>query len=90
MNGNIPRPEYPRPDRLRQDWINLNGYWRFCFDDYESGEKEKWFLDIDRLDEKILVPFPFQSKLSGIHDECFHDIVSVSYTHLTLPTNREV
>ena len=75
MSGNIPRPEYPRPDRLRWDWINLNGYWRFCFDDYELGEKEKWFLDIDRLDEKILVPFPFQSKLSGIHDECFHDIV---------------
>jgi len=74
MNMTIPRPEYPRPDFMRLDWVNLNGVWRFAFDDYDLGLKEKWFKRGD-FDEKIIVPFPFQSRLSGIHDECFHDIV---------------
>jgi len=55
--------------------LNLNGLWDFRFDDYDLGEKEGWFLGERDFDKKILVPFPFQSKLSGIHDESFHDIV---------------
>ena len=33
----IPRPEYPRPQFIRNDWINLNGKWNFEFDFGESG-----------------------------------------------------
>ena len=71
----LPRPEYPRPDFRRDEWLNLNGFWDFKFDDYDLGEKEGWFLDKVVFDKKILVPFPYQSKLSGIYDESFHDIV---------------
>ena len=62
---NIPRPEHPNPQSERKNWANLNGEWDFEFDfgnsKFESGilEKENW-------DNKILVPFCPESKLSGI------------------------
>ena len=28
----IPRPEHPRPDRFRPEWLNLNGIWQFKLD----------------------------------------------------------
>ena len=34
---NIPRPEYPRPQFERADWINLNGTWTYTFDFGHSG-----------------------------------------------------
>ncbi len=65
---------YPRPDFAREQWLNLNGTWRFAFDDQDVGEKEKWF---DRFPEsmEILVPYAYETKLSGIGDECFHPAV---------------
>ncbi len=27
--------EYPRPQLVRDNWLNLNGKWRFRFDDDE-------------------------------------------------------
>lgn len=33
----IPRPEYPRPQFERTDWINLNGEWTYTFDFGASG-----------------------------------------------------
>ncbi|MBY8992639.1 MAG: glycoside hydrolase family 2, partial [Candidatus Lokiarchaeota archaeon] len=75
---NLPRPEYPRPQFVRENnWINLNGEWEFAFDDANRGLKEKWYKDESNthLDKKILVPFCFQSKLSGIEDLSFHDII---------------
>ncbi|MDO6355877.1 glycoside hydrolase family 2 TIM barrel-domain containing protein [Caloramator sp. CAR-1] len=71
---NIPRNEYPRPNFKRNNWINLNGEWDFEFDDANLGEKEKWFLG-KQFSRKILVPFCYQSKLSGIGDRSVHDIV---------------
>ncbi len=53
----IPLPEHPRPDWERKDWINLNGQWDFRF----SNEKE--------FTKKILVPFGWGTKLSGVKDE---------------------
>lgn len=40
--GDIPRPEHPRPDFMRQPWINLNGKWRFTFDPHNAGEQKRW------------------------------------------------
>src|SRR4051794_24228438 len=34
----VPRPEYPRPDFEREQWVNLNGRWRFTFDPRNIGE----------------------------------------------------
>lgn len=68
------RPEYPRPQLVRKDWMNLNGKWKFAFDDKNIGLNEKWFVD-SHFDKEINVPFAYQTKLSGIADPTFHDIV---------------
>jgi len=66
--------EYPRPQFVREEWLNLNGEWQFNFDDDDEGLKQKWYQNFpDKM--KIQVPFAFQAKLSGIHDPSFHDIV---------------
>ena len=71
----VPRSEYPRPQLVRKDWVNLNGEWNFAFDDNNVGLKEKWFQSGDTFDRKINVPFAYQTKLSGINDPSFHDYV---------------
>ncbi|WP_030611265.1 glycoside hydrolase family 2 [Streptomyces sclerotialus] len=54
-------PEYPRPQLTRDTWQNLNGSWQFQA--AEAGEQPPVGK---RLDEKILVPYPVESQLSGI------------------------
>ncbi len=65
---NIPRPEHPRPDLFREQWLNLNGAWRFGFDPRTVGEQERWHPAGagPRKDLTINVPFPWESSLSGI------------------------
>lgn len=65
----IPLPEHPRPDFMREGWINLNGEWDFKFDKDNSGIKQAWFKDTEDFDQTITVPFPWGSKLSGVKDE---------------------
>lgn len=62
----IPRPEHPRPDFMRDTFYNLNGIWDFAFDDAEIGLQEGWNRPNYHLNQKILVPFCYQSKASGI------------------------
>ncbi|GJM81230.1 hypothetical protein HMSSN139_37260 [Paenibacillus sp. HMSSN-139] len=33
--------DYPRPQFVRNEWMNLNGEWDFRFDDQNVGEAEK-------------------------------------------------
>ncbi|GAJ21222.1 unnamed protein product, partial [marine sediment metagenome] len=71
-------PEYPRPQFVRaENWINLNGEWDFAFDDKNIGLIERWYLkeSANNFDKKIIVPFCFQSKLSGIGDNSFHEVI---------------
>jgi hypothetical protein len=63
----IPRPEHPRPDFQRDQWLNLNGQWEFRFDQADAGVKEQWFAK-GEYDKKIVVPFCWESKLSGIQE----------------------
>lgn len=70
----LPRPEYPRPQFVREEWINLNGEWEFAFDDLDQGLRSGW-SDGRTLDSRIVVPFPFQSQLSGIGDTSIHEVV---------------
>lgn len=71
----VPRAEYPRPQFERRDWLCLNGEWAFAFDDGHIGERQHWESESSAFDRKINVPFAFQSKLSGIADTGFHDVV---------------
>jgi len=61
----IPRPEYPRPQFARADWINLNGLWSFCFDFGMSGMDRRLF-ESKGFEARIRVPFCPESALSGV------------------------
>lgn len=64
--------DYPRPQFVRNNWDNLNGTWKFAFDDMNIGEKETWHQEFPN-DKQIQVPFTYETKLSGIQDEKRHD-----------------
>ncbi|MGB8491048.1 MAG: chitobiase/beta-hexosaminidase C-terminal domain-containing protein [Bacteroidales bacterium] len=53
-----PWPEYPRPDLVRNRWLNLNGLWQYSITPL-NAKPEKW-------DGEILVPYPVESALSGV------------------------
>ena len=57
LDVNNVRQEYPRPNMVRESYINLNGYWDCCIN--QSTE-------CDEYDRTILVPFPPESVLSGV------------------------
>lgn len=61
----IPRPEYPRPQFVRNDWLNLNGEWEFEVDQSVSG-KARGLQSAEHLSGKITVPFCPESDLSGV------------------------
>jgi beta-galactosidase/beta-glucuronidase len=69
----IPRPEYPRPQFVREEWMNLNGPWQFEIDRGDSGF-ERGLLGRD-LQCEIIVPFCPESKLSGIKNTDFLEVV---------------
>jgi beta-galactosidase/beta-glucuronidase len=70
----LPRPEYPRPQFVRDRWMNLNGEWEFAFDDADEGLPNGWQSGVE-LGMRITVPFPYQSALSGINDKAIHEVV---------------
>ena len=54
--------EYPRPQLVRPDWVNLNGEWKFAFGE-EVKEENALKGDLSRV---IRVPFTYETKMSGI------------------------
>jgi beta-galactosidase/beta-glucuronidase len=81
------RSEYPRPQFVREHWMNMNGEWEFDYDDENNGERQLWYEN-HSFSKKIQVPFCYQSELSGIGDTSFHDIVWYRRT-FTVPTDYE-
>jgi hypothetical protein len=69
------RPEYPRPQLCRPDWINLNGPWDFEFDDLDVGLRDQWYIHSNGFGRQIRVPFTFEADQSGIGDRSFHERV---------------
>ena len=53
--------DYPRPQMVRDNWVNLNGEWDYAITAVTNtpGCPKNW-------DGKILVPFPLESSLSGV------------------------
>lgn len=66
QSPSIPRPEHPRPQFVRDSWINLNGEWQFEIDPSRSGKERGLQAPDAPLGRKILVPFCPESRLSGI------------------------
>ncbi|CAE8628763.1 unnamed protein product [Polarella glacialis] len=52
-------PEYPRPDLVREQWLNLNGFWDYAITKAAAESPEAW-------DGQIRVPFALESPLSGV------------------------
>lgn len=63
--------DYPRPQFVRNEWLNLNGDWDFCFDDSKEGDVQRWMEQFPSAD-KIKVPFTYETKASGIGEEQVH------------------
>jgi hypothetical protein len=61
----VPRPEHPRPDACRTNWLSLNGPWQFEIDPTADGEARGLTAGQD-LTGQIIVPFCPESKLSGL------------------------
>ena len=61
----VPRPEHPRPDAQRTQWLSLNGEWQFAIDLAGDGFSHGLTHGQD-LPLRINVPFPPQSALSGL------------------------
>lgn len=59
--------EYPRPQAVRERWLNLNGLWDYAIRDIEEDEIPR------RYDGKILVPFPVEAALSGVQKPLLPD-----------------
>ena len=79
-SAGTPRPEYPRPQFVREDWINLNGTWSYEFDFSHSGMDRRLF-ESKGFEGRITVPFAPQSELSGVG---FKDFISEMWYHRTI------
>src|ERR1700733_11038668 len=51
--------EYPRPQMVRSNWLNLNGLWDFSINRLDH-------TNVVVFNGQILVPFPVESMLSGV------------------------
>ncbi|MFI6731359.1 glycoside hydrolase family 2 protein [Nonomuraea sp. NPDC050451] len=80
----VPRPEYPRPQLVREDWLNLNGPWQFEIDAADSGLERG--LRERELSGTITVPFAPESELSGIGHTDFMEAVWYRRT-VTIPAS---
>lgn len=65
---------YPRPQLRRSQWRDLGGSWDFGFDEDLVEVGENW-PQPGVLPRLITVPFPPESKASGIAEPGFHPVV---------------
>lgn len=83
------RTEYPRPQMVRKAWVNLNGSWEFDFDDENRGLIEHWYRQDREFHQTIVVPFPYQSTLSGHGTNDIHEVVWYRRSFETARGGRE-
>jgi beta-galactosidase/beta-glucuronidase len=66
---------HPRPQLVRSQWTDLSGKWGFAHDDDDVGLTDRWQHTDKPFDRTITVPYPPESKLSGIRDTGYHPVV---------------
>src|SRR3990170_1912813 len=66
---------HPRPQLVRREWTDLCGTWGFAHDDDDVGLADGWQEQEKPFDRAITVPFPPESRLSGIRDPGYHPVV---------------
>jgi beta-galactosidase/beta-glucuronidase len=76
----MPRPEYPRPQFERSEWINLNGEWTYIFDFGKSG-LERDYKNSLGFKNKIIIPFCPESELSGVR---YKDFINAMWYQRTI------
>ncbi len=69
MSFGLKETAYPRPQLQRTHWQNLNGLWKFAFDDEGKCVQPS---DLSQWTHHIQVPFAPESTKSGIGDAGFH------------------
>lgn len=63
----IPKPEFPRPERERKQWLNLNGSWDFMlFPEGKESQERSFASDRTGYTDSIQVPFTWTCPLSGV------------------------
>ena len=75
MDKDSPWSVYPRPQLKRDSFLSLNGAWDFKI---TKNDEELY-------EDKILVPFPPESKLSGVERRIEGDGELIYSRHFTLP-----
>ncbi len=70
-----PAESHPNPQFRRRSWIDLRGRWAFAVDDDDVGLARGWARDDSAFDREICVPFPPESRQSGIGDPGPHPVV---------------
>lgn len=63
--------QYPRPQLLRREWVDLSGPWQFDYGSWAEPvvPRQEWTGGV------IQVPYPPESRLSGVADTGYHPVL---------------